>query len=123
MIEINIILLLKVLGIGFLVSNFQPIQWVLQKLPEGQVKWNLMLLFGCLKCFSFWTALIWTFNIWFSIFVFFIASSVSGSDFYKYWVKKIGDDIERRWVDWRIKLWKKKVEKIINKLESYERNV
>lgn len=118
MILINIILLLKILGLGFLISNFEPIQWIIDYLPDNMIKWNLMLLFGCLKCVSFWISLIWMGNIWFSIFVFFVGKAISNDDLYKYYTGRIKDSI-KLWIHKkRMNYYHKQMEKIIKKIEK-----
>ena len=118
MITINIIALLKVLGLSFLITNFEPIKWQLDKLADGQIKWNLFLLTGCLKCFSFWTSLIWFQNIWFSIFVFFIAGAISNNDTYIFYTKKIKNNILEWWKKKKINYYHTQMEKIIQKIEE-----
>lgn len=118
MITINIILLLKIIGLGFLITNFEPLQWVLDKLPNNMIQWNLKLLTGCLKCASFWISLIWIQNIWFSIFIFFIAKAISNDDLYKYFTKKIKDDISIYMHKKRMQFYHWQMNRIIKKIEN-----
>lgn len=52
--------IIKALLIGNLIVNFQPIQWILELLPKGLIKWTLIVLTSCFKCATTWTSLIIT---------------------------------------------------------------
>lgn len=121
MITINIILLLKVLGISFVIANFQPLQWLLDYLPNNFIKWNLMLLCGCLKCVSFWFSLIWIGDIWLSTFVFFIANAISNDDLYKYYIGLMKESIKVWWDKKKLNYYHNQMEKIIKKIEDAQK--
>ena len=52
------ILLLKIIGLAWLITTFAPLQWVLETLPNNIFKYIIVLLTTCIKCCSFWTGLI-----------------------------------------------------------------
>lgn len=65
------ILLIKSLLLAYLVTNFEPIQWIIEIIYE-QNKDNklipyIVLPFTCGKCAAFWICLIMTHNIYLSI--------------------------------------------------------
>lgn len=74
---IETILIVKALCIAFVITRFQPIQWVMEALLT-KTKNNLILLLidqllTCLKCCTFWLALLMTGDIFLASVAFIIA--------------------------------------------------
>lgn len=72
----TLIIILKVLGLAFIITRFEPIQWVFEVLNKRFSK-NIIfqmvyLLLSCLKCASFWIGLMMG-GIWVAIFCFIVA--------------------------------------------------
>ena len=57
---ILLITILKCLALGWTISQFQPIHWLVDLLKESMLKWTLVLLTQCSKCCSFWVTLSYT---------------------------------------------------------------
>jgi hypothetical protein len=72
--------------ICWVITRFEPLQMVLELLPN-KLLWNLFkLLITCLKCLTFWVTLIWTEDI-------FSASLIA---FISFWYDKVIGPEERR---------------------------
>jgi hypothetical protein len=78
------IVILKSLLLAWLITNFDPFKRLINLLPEGVIKFYTQTLFSCLKCCSFWAALILSGNI-------FIAAGVS---YLAFWYGKYITPIE-----------------------------
>jgi len=52
------IIIIKTILLAFLITQFEPIQWVLELLPNNIFTAILTMLLTCLKCCSFWVGLI-----------------------------------------------------------------
>jgi hypothetical protein len=52
------ILILKSILLAFLITQFEPIQWILDMLPNNLFTAIITTLLTCLKCVSFWVGLI-----------------------------------------------------------------
>ena len=84
--ELITIELLKIFMISWFVSRFEPIQMVLEVLPN-KLAYNLIrLLTSCLKCLAFWITLIYTGDL-------FLASLMA---FIGFWYDKIIGRIENK---------------------------
>jgi hypothetical protein len=57
---INII---KGIGLAFVITTFEPIQWVLDMFKNNIFKYVAILLTSCWKCASFWLTL-FMFGLW-----------------------------------------------------------
>lgn len=68
------ILIIKILLLAWFISEFQPIQWLLQLIPYKLPKLILIAITGCFKCCSFWLGLLLSFDIWISLEAALIAS-------------------------------------------------
>lgn len=58
MITITTIIIIKTLLLSFLINQFEPIQWILDLLPNNFFTAIITTLLTCLKCTSFWVGLI-----------------------------------------------------------------
>jgi len=58
--------------ISFLITHFDPLAWLIDLLPNNFIKSLLVILFGCIKCISFWITLGYTRNIFYAALMFFI---------------------------------------------------
>lgn len=78
--------LISIWLLSWFITRFEPLQMVLELLPN-KLLWNLLkLLTGCLKCVSFWITLGYTQNI----------ILASGIAFVSFWYDKWIGPIERR---------------------------
>ena len=118
MITINIMLLLKIIGISYVISQFEPIQWVIDYLPGNLLKHTLHLLFGCFKCVSFWTTIIATGSIWFAVFNYFIVKSISTDDTFNYYTGLIKTTIKEWFKKKKMAFYKRAMDKIIKEVEN-----
>ena len=57
------IILLKCLLLAKFITGFEPIQWLLDILPDNLIKYLLVVITSCFKCCAFWTTLIYTGDI------------------------------------------------------------
>lgn len=57
------ILLLKSFLLSWFIVRFDPIQWLLDLLPNNIIKYILVTVTTCLKCSNFWIGLILTGDI------------------------------------------------------------
>lgn len=62
----------KLFMFSWLMTRFQPIQMLLEALPDKLLTNIIKLLFSCLMCFSFWTTLIYTGDFFFASIMAFI---------------------------------------------------
>lgn len=57
-----IIIILKILGLSYLITHFEPIKWIFDLLEikfSNNILFNILyLMMSCLKCTSFWIGLI-----------------------------------------------------------------
>lgn len=118
MITINIILLLKIIGLSYIISQFLPFTWLIDKLPSGFIQSLLHLLTGCLKCVSFWITLIWTYNIYLAIFIYFMASALSRDDKFIYYSNLIKKEIYNKYSELKLKYYIKRCEKLLKKIND-----
>ena len=66
----TILLLIKLLLLSWFITSFEPIQMLLDLLPD-KIYWNILkLITSCLKCCAFWITFIYTGDI-------FMASGIS----------------------------------------------
>jgi hypothetical protein len=80
------ILMIKLFLLCWVITRFEPIQMILELLPDNLIS-NLIRLFtSCLKCVLFWTVLIFTGDI-------FLAS---GMAFIGFWYDKLISPIENK---------------------------
>jgi len=77
---------IKMFILSWMITRFQPLQIILEMLPNKLIYNFTKLLFSCLMCVSFWSTLIWTGDI-------FIASGVA---FVGFWYDKIIGFYENR---------------------------
>lgn len=59
-----LLIILKSLILAKLLTEFTPLQWVLDLLPENIFKWIIQVLTSCLKCATTWIALILTGDVY-----------------------------------------------------------
>lgn len=52
-----IFIILKVLGLAWVITEMSYIQWFIDPLPNNILKYLLVVLTSCLKCASFWIGL------------------------------------------------------------------
>lgn len=83
-----IIEVLKILGIAFVITTFEPFQWILDMFPDSIYKYISILLTSCWKCCSFWLGLI-LFGLWPAVIAYVIA----------YFLMEIKEIITRRWIN------------------------
>jgi hypothetical protein len=55
--------LIKIFLLSWVITRFEPIQWVGELLPDNLLFNIIKTLLTCLKCCSFWLTLIWTGDI------------------------------------------------------------
>jgi hypothetical protein len=55
---IDYIILIKVFFLSWFIVRFEPIQWILDLLPNNILKYILITMTTCLKCSNFWIGLI-----------------------------------------------------------------
>lgn len=78
--------LISIWLVSWLITHFEPLNMVLELLPD-KLFWNLIrLLLTCLKCVSFWLTFIWTGSILFATALAFIS----------FWYDKLIGPIERK---------------------------
>lgn len=77
---------IKLFLFNWLITRFQPIQMLLEGLPDNLICNLLRLLFTCLMCMSFWTTLIYTGDFMFA----------SAMAFIGFWYDKIIGFYENR---------------------------
>lgn len=63
---IDYILVVKLLLLSNFIINFQPLQWLIELLPDNMIKWISIVLTTCFRCNSFWLSLILTQDIFLS---------------------------------------------------------
>lgn len=78
--------MIKLFLLAWVITRFEPIQIVLELIPDNLVFNLLKLLVSCLKCVSFWLVLIFTYDI-------FLAS---GMAFIAFWYDKLISPIENK---------------------------
>lgn len=83
---VETILMIKLFLLAWVITRFEPIQIVLELIPDNLVFNLLKLLVSCLKCVSFWLVLIFTYDI-------FLAS---GMAFIAFWYDKLISPIENK---------------------------
>ena len=71
------ITLLKCLLLSNVIATFAPLQWVLESLPDGIIKWTLIVLTSCSKCISFWSTWIYTGDIFLASGAYFLMSMIT----------------------------------------------
>lgn len=54
----------KILVLSWLVTRFEPLQWLINLLPEKKIKYLLQDATTCMKCMSLYLGLLITFNIY-----------------------------------------------------------
>lgn len=53
-------LLLKCLLLAKFITGFEPINWLLELIPDNLFKYILIVITTCFKCCAFWTTLIYS---------------------------------------------------------------
>ena len=71
-----IILLLKILGLAWIITGFAPISWLVDLLPDNLFKYIVVLLTSCFKCCSLWVGIAMG-GIWVGILSSFIANAIT----------------------------------------------
>jgi hypothetical protein len=66
--NLDIIIMIQIFLISYTITRFEPLQMVLDELPDNLVMNVIKLLLSCSKCVSFWTGLIIG-NIWMAMIV------------------------------------------------------
>jgi hypothetical protein len=92
---VNLILILKIMGLAYVISQFAPLTWLYDYLPNGVLKSSLNLLTSCFKCCSFWLSLIMSGNIWLACFIYFLVNAISKDDTYSYWTKLLKEQLTK----------------------------
>ena len=118
MITINLILILKIISASWIITMFEPIGWMIDKMKDGMLKWFFHSLSGCAKCISFWITLFVTFNVWQAIFTFFLVAALLRHEKFQYFNKKIRDTIWINFQNWRMKYYIRKCEKLLKKINE-----
>lgn len=72
--------------ISWFITHFEPLQMILELLPNKLLPNLFKLLITCLKCLTFWVTLIWTGNIYWASLIAFIS----------FWYDKIIGPEERK---------------------------
>lgn len=80
------IMMFNIFILSWVITRFEPLQMVLEILPDKLITNTIKLLLSCLKCVSFWMALIVTHDI-------FLASTLC---FISFWYDKFIGPIERK---------------------------
>lgn len=80
------ILMIKFFVLAWVITRFEPIQMLLELLPDNLVSNLIKLLLSCLKCVLFWSILLFTGDV-------FIAS---GMAFIGFWYDKLISPIENK---------------------------
>jgi hypothetical protein len=78
--------LLSIWLVSWFITRFEPLQMVLELLPNKLILNLFKLLVTCLKCVNFWATLIWTENI-------VLASAMA---FISFWYDKFIGPLERK---------------------------
>lgn len=78
--------LINTFCLAWVILHFEPLQKLINKLPESAVKFYTQSLFSCLMCTSFWLSLILTHNIF----------TASISAFLGFWYSRLISDYEKR---------------------------
>ena len=78
--------LISIWLVSWFITRFEPLQMILEPLPNKLIINLIKLLITCLKCVSFWGTLIWTHDI----------ILASGMAFISFWYDKWIGPIERR---------------------------
>jgi len=65
--------ILKILALSQVITTFAPIGWILELLPNGMMKYVLIVLTSCLKCCALWLGL-FLYGLWPAIIASIIAS-------------------------------------------------
>jgi hypothetical protein len=76
----TLVILLNCLAIGWLISKFEPLHWVIDYIFirfEAKFMQFVHSSFGCWKCTSFWTTLVITGNIGYAALVSMVAYLIS----------------------------------------------
>lgn len=68
----QIYLIIKVLGLAWLIVGFEPLQWLVDPLPNNIFKYLTVVLTTCLRCCSMWVGFIMG-GIWVGVTAAFIA--------------------------------------------------
>jgi hypothetical protein len=55
---IELYLVMKVIGLAYVITTFAPITWVIELLPDNLIKYLLVVLTGCHKCCSLWLGIV-----------------------------------------------------------------
>jgi hypothetical protein len=55
--------MIKCFLLSWMIVRFEPIQWLLELLPNKLYKWILITLTSCLKCSNFWISFIFIHDI------------------------------------------------------------
>jgi len=95
MVILDSLIILKIMGLGWFISRFEPLQWVIDAIRMNfkPSRNTIHLLFDlisvlttCGKCAAFWTGLILTGNIWMAI----------TASFLLFWYDKLFIPIEQK---------------------------
>jgi hypothetical protein len=81
-----IVELVSIFLISFTMVKFEPLQWLIELVPNKFIKSLLVVFFTCIKCFVFWSTLIYTRNIVLACLMYFIV----------FWYDKIIGPYENR---------------------------
>lgn len=57
---IEIITLIKYFLLSWFIVRFEPIQWMIELLPNNLIKYLIITMTTCMKCVNFWLVLILT---------------------------------------------------------------
>lgn len=65
--------LAKILVTSWLVTRFEPLQWLINLLPNNKLKYLIQDATTCMKCMSLYIGLLITFNIYIAAFASFLS--------------------------------------------------
>lgn len=65
--------LAKILVVSWLVTRFEPLQWLINLLPDNKLKFLIQDATTCMKCMSLYIGLIITFSIYIAAFASFLS--------------------------------------------------
>ena len=111
-------MILKIMGLSFIISQFEPIGWMIDKMKDGLFKFSLHMLTGCWKCVSFWTTLIWVQDPWLAIFVYILVKSIVADDKFNFYLMKIKTIIKNKYNEKKIYRYNRKMKRMIDEIEK-----
>jgi hypothetical protein len=71
------VLILKSIIYAYVLTQFQPLKWIIDLIPNSIPKYIIVLLTSCLACASFWIALVLTHSLFVAGITYFIISQLN----------------------------------------------